>query len=424
MSLPPSRPDDPFAWHLVIALGFFGLGLVRLGIPSAPYFDEVHYVPAIRSFIELNITINEEHPPLAKQIMALGVWLLGDNPYGWRIMSLLAGTLALLAAMRAMWLTGRARAASLLTGVFVASNFLLFVHARIAMLDVFMVSFVMLALWMLAGALRQNETARLRLAIAGVALGAAMAAKWNAVPLAMLPGLAFLVLRVRAAGWQFMTSTRAAPVRGMALWEAAVWLGAVPLAVYALTFWPYSWFIEVRAPTAQLIGFHQYMLELQTQLHPPHPYQSSWWQWVLNLRPIWYLYETADGAQRGIMLIGNPLTMLAGLPALAWCAWAGVRGRRADCLAVSILYLASLALWVVAPKPVQFYFHYFLPAMFLSAALALATQQLWQRGNRLVPVALVAGALALFGWWYPVLSAAPLSGDQPYLRWAWFQSWR
>lgn len=424
MSQPPTRPDDPLAWHGVIALGFFLLALVRLGIPSVPYFDEVHYVPALRSFLDPNIAVNEEHPPLAKLIMALGTALFGDNPIGWRIMSALFGTLALFASMRAMWLTGRARAASVLTGLFVASNFLLFVHARIAMLDVFMLGFVMLALWMITGALRQNETARLRLAIAGVALGAAMACKWTAVPLAVLPGLTFLAVRAWDSGGQMLTATRALPVRGMALWEAALWLGALPLAVYAATFYPYNWFLQVAGPADDLIGFHRHMLDLQTQVPAPHPYQSRWWQWVLNARPVWYLYEQVDGAQRGIMLVGNPLVMLAGLPALAWCAWAGVRFRQAAPLGVAALYAASLAVWVIAPKPVQFYFHYLLPAMFLSAALALATDRLWQSGWRLLAAGLVAGALGLFAWWYPMLSAAPLEGPDPFLRWAWFEVWR
>ena len=71
--------------------------------------------------------------------------------------------------------------------------------------------------------------------------------------------------------------------------------------------------------TGGLIAHHAEMLALQQSVKVPHTYQSVWWQWVTNLRPIWYLYETIDGAQRGVILLGNPLTMLAALPALGWC---------------------------------------------------------------------------------------------------------
>ena len=421
---PPHRNADPIGWHCAIALCFLLLALVRLTIPSAPFFDEVHYLPAARAFLTLEKPLNLEHPPLAKQIIALGIALFGDRPFGWRVMSVLFGTLALFAAMRAMWLTGRAGPASVLTGLFVATNFLLFVHARIAMLDVFMVSFAMVAAWMIVGTWRQNETARWRLAIGGVALGAAMACKWNAVPLAMLPGFAFLAIRARAAGIGFLTSTRHPPIRGMALWEAALWLGALPLAVYALTFVPYNGFDNLSYAHFGVATLHGTMLEMQGQVLKAHPYQSVWWQWLFNLRAIWYLYEVADGAQRAVMLIGNPVTMLAGLPALVWCLWAGVRQQRRDCLGVAVLFMVSLGFWVVAPKPVQFYFHYFLPAMFLSAALALAVDCMWQSGKRVIPVAITAGALAMFAFYYPVLTAAQLGSEQAFLNWAWFSGWR
>lgn len=424
MSTPPTQSRDPFLWHLGLALVFLLLALVRIDVPSEPYFDEVHYVPALRTFLEFGYATNMEHPPLAKQIMALGTLLFGDRPFGWRIMSVLFGVLALLGAMRAMWFANGNARASLLAGLFIGTNFLLFVHARIAMLDVFMVGFVMLALWMCAGALREHETARWRLAIAGLALGAAMACKWNAIPIAILPGLTFLAVRFWTAKAPFITTNRGAPIGGMALWEAGIWLGLLPLAVYALTYLPYVWFASLPGDPQGLAELHRLMLGWQTQVPEPHQYQSVWWEWVFNQRVVWYLYEVVDFAQRGVMLIGNPLTMIAGLVALGWCVFAAVKHGRRDCLALAVLYGVSMALWVVAPKPVQFYFHYFLPTMVLSAALGLAVDELWQRGERLVPSAIVLGALALFIYWFPILTAAPLEDGQAFLRWAWIENWR
>ncbi len=424
MSAPPDHPRDPFALNAIIALAFAALAFVRIGIPSEPYFDELHYLPAARAVLDLGFATNLEHPPLGKQLIALGIWLFGDTPPGWRLPSIVFGTVALFAAMRAAWFSSQTRAASLLTGLFVGTNFLLFVHSRIAMLDIFMVSFLMVALWMFAGAVRENETGRWRLVLCGVALGCAMASKWNAIPIAILPGLAFFAARWKAERRRLILSTRGWPVAGISLWEAAIWLGALPLAVYALTFWPFLfWSVPQGNPTG-LVDLHQNMLALQTQVPESHPYQSVWWQWIGNSRAIWYLYEEVDNAHRGVMLIGNPVTMWFGLLAMAWCAWAGWRQKRKDMLALVLLYLASLALWVVAPKAVQFYFHYFLPGMFVSGALALGVERLWQRGERLVPWALSLGALAFFLYWFPILTAAPLDDPQDFLRWAWIEGWR
>ncbi len=420
----PVHSRDPFGWTCAAALAFALLALVRIGIPSQPYFDEVHYLPAVRALMDFGTAQNLEHPPLGKQIMALGLWLFGDRPFGWRAMSVIFGSLALFAMMRAAWFASDSRMASLLTGLFAGTNFLLFVHARIAMLDIFMLAFVMIALWMCAAACREPEKARLRLILAGAALGAAMAAKWNAVPLAVLPGLAFFAARLTAGRRRLLFSRRGAPVPGISLFEAFLWLGVLPLAVYASSFWPFLFYDHVSGNPSGLIALHRQMLDLQTQVLNPHPYASVWWQWVGNLRAIWYLYEDIDGAQRAVMLIGNPVTMLAGLAALAWCAWAAMVERRRDALAAFVLYLVSLAFWIVAPKPVQFYFHYLLPGCFLSYALALGVERLWRGGERLVPAALVIGAAGCFAYWFPALSAAPLEGPQSFLEWTWFESWR
>ncbi|ANU07592.1 glycosyltransferase family 39 protein [Paraurantiacibacter namhicola] len=415
---------DPVWWHAGVALIFLALASVRLTIPSALYFDEVHYIPAVREMVEMFRPVNEEHPLLAKQLLALGVILFGDNALGWRIMPLLFGTLAIYAGMRAMWFAAIGRFASFATGILLATGFPLLVHSRIAMLDVFMVAFLMVALWQCAAAMRQPETGRWRLAIAGAALGAAMASKWNAVPIAIMPGLAFLAVRLRESGAQFLTARRAAPVPGMTLLEAGVWLGALPLLVYFLSFWPLTQYTLSSLPWGEVIAYQSRMMDLQTQTLPGHTYQSVWYEWVGNWRAIWYLYEEADGAQRGILLLGNPLTMLLGLPALAWCAWAGFTQRRMDALGIFILYAVSIGFWIVAAKSTQFYYHYFVPSCFLLAALALALAELRNAGWRKTAYGTLVASGLVMAYYFPILTAAPLEGPMSFLDYAWLESWR
>jgi dolichyl-phosphate-mannose--protein O-mannosyl transferase len=157
----------------------------------------------------------------------------------------------------------------------------------------------------------------------------------------------------------------------------------------------------------------------------PHNYQSNWPQWVLNTRGIWYLYEVIDGAQRGVLLIGNPLTMLLGLPALAWCLATGAWRRNWAKIGVVIGYGAALGLWLIAPKPVQFYYHYFVPSLFLLAALALALSDLRRSGwGAWLAWGTLAGSAGLFALFYPILAAAPLESADSFLSWAWLSGWR
>lgn len=431
---PPPRRHDPAWWCVLIPLGFGVIAAWRLSLPSAPFFDEVHYVPAARELLRWAATgeggwLNPEHPPLGKYLIAFGMALLGDNAVGWRIMPLLAGMLALGAGMRAMWHASGDRFACLAFGLLLASGFHLFVQSRIAMLDIFMAAFLLVAAWQFAAAIAEPETGRRRLALTGVMLGLALASKWNAIPLAVLPGLAFLAARATAGRRRLLLSRRGAPVPGITLVEASVWLGVLPLAVYALAYAPAFWMGTYLRPSLVsehgFLGAQVEMLRLQSSVVEPHTYMSRWPQWVANTRGIWYFYEFADGAQRGVLLIGNPLTMLAGLPALAWCAWAGVVRRDRARLAFALAYAASLALWVIAPKPVQFYYHYLMPGTFLLGALALALADL-RRVERLgwLAWAVLAGSLGLFAVFLPILSAAPLAGEMSFADWMWLEGWR
>lgn len=421
-------PRDPLGWCLALTMAFWALMLVRLTIPTTPNFDEVHYLPAAREYWRLGKFVNREHPLFGKELIALGMQLFGDRSLGWRIFPSLAGALTLFAAMRALWFAGQSRFATIAYGLLLASGFYIYVNARVAMLDIFMVAFTAVAYWQLAAAVREPENGRLRLALAGIALGLALASKWNAAPLALLPGLAFLAMRLRAGRHRFLISRRGAPVPGVSLVEAAVWLGVLPLAVYTASYIP-AWFFAdgaIGGPggPANFLALHTEAIRLQESVVKTHPYMSRWPQWVLNSRSIWYLYEPVNGAQRGIVLIGNPLTMLLGLPALLWAASEAVLRRNAAAAAVTVLYAVTLGFWIASAKPVQFLYHYFLPSMALLAALALALDALWQAGRRWLALIPLVGSIALFAHFYPILSAAPLSGPAAFADWMWLDRWR
>lgn len=405
-----------------MTLAFWALVLWNVAIPSGPYFDEIHYLPAARDLLELSTFSNREHPLFGKEMIALGMAILGDNPWGWRFFPSAAGALALFAVMRTVWFGTLDRFATIAAGILVASGFHLFVHSRIAMLDIFMIAGLAVATWQFAAAMREPETGRRRLIATGIALGLAMASKWNALVIAAMPGLAFLVLRWFAGRRRLLMSRRGMPVPGITLAEAFVWLGVLPLAVYAATFLP-GYFYSINPMSEGIVAHHRLMLDLQTQVLQSHPYQSTWPEWVMNWRAIWYLYEPVDGAQRGVILIGNPLTMLLGLPALLWCMWQGIAARKPMHAAVALLYAVSLGFWIVAAKPVQFYYHYFLPSTVMLVGLALSLSDLREAGWRRVATGVLVASLLLFAYFYEVLAAEPLARVNSFLTWTWLNSW-
>jgi len=420
------KQRDPWQWCAAICAVFLGLVLLRLHIPTLIYFDEVHYVKAARVLLSLERPQNAEHPMVGKEIIAAGIWLFGDYSWGWRIMSTLFGTLGLFAFSRILWLASGRRFATIAGTLLLATDFMWYVQSRIAMLDMFMASFTMLALWQLAGAVRHPNQARWRLMLTGVFMGLAMGAKWSAIAPAVVPGMAFFVIRLKNEGRQFLTSRRGAPIPGISLIEAALWLGSLPLLTYFATFLPTFYYAHNPVNPLHLIDYQQAMIRLQDSVVKKHNYMSVWWQWVLDYRSIWYLYQKVDGAQRGVVLIGNPVAMWAGLPALVWCLWVGIRKARHDALAAAVFYLASIGMWISNGKPIQFYYHYLLPGTFLMAALALALDRIWQcKGRkRWIAVGTLWLAVMVFAYFFPIISAAKLESRKSFVAWMWLPSWR
>ncbi len=423
------RNRDPIVWLGGLALAFFALALWRLGTPSKPMFDEIHYLPAARRLIELSSRLNPEHPLVGKEFIALGMRLFGDVPFGWRFPSVVLGTIGLFAATRAMWWATLSRSTTLLFGVLLATDFIWFILSRIAMLDMAMAAMLALAFWQWALAWRKGR--RVHLIACGVFLGLSLGAKWNGIPLLVLPGLLFAWDRWRALAGrrkQWLTARDVGPVRGVSLLEAALWLGLLPIVVYLATFAP-AYFYKVQPLTlAGTLHWQTYMLQLQDSVVKPHNYMSRWWQWVFNLRPIWFLYEKVDGAQRGVLMLGNPFTMLAGLPALLFCAWDGVRRTKVKGSrlrgGLALMYAVALAFWALNGKPVQFYYHYELASVFLLAALALVVADWWDAGVRWPALLTAAISVMLFIGFYPILAASPLPRPNAFADYTWLKSWR
>ena len=422
---PSTTPEsrDPWGWMILITAVFGLVAFFGIADVAIPIFDEVHYLPAARSWMEGEILQNPEHPVLGKQLIALSMTWLGDNPLGWRAGSIAATCLTLWATMRMTWLASRSRFAALAAGLFAGSNFLLLVQARIAMLDGYMLAFLMLGCWSLVAA-GQGRRVRARVILAGLLFGLALAVKWNPAPVIAFAGLCIFIGNLRAR----LTGARR-PLGTMSIAEAFAWLGVLPVAVYLATFFPIGWLDNPPSRFTGIIDWQLYMLELQESVVKTHTYMSVWWQWVLDWRPIWYFYEEYEGAWRGMLFLGNPLQMWAGLVALGACGWLGLAKGRMDCLMVLGAWAAALAMWVAAPKPVQFYYHYLICAQFIAVALALALDTVIWRGMfaRLArgwAAAFVAANLVLFAYFVPILTTQPLPKKTSFADYAWLTNWR
>ncbi|GBC71817.1 putative dolichyl-phosphate-mannose--protein mannosyltransferase [Candidatus Calditenuaceae archaeon HR02] len=134
------------------------LRVYRLDIPDKLIGDEVYYVPAARSILglgEVGVPTDPRvgHPPLGKMLIALGILIFGDQPFGWRIMSAVAGTAAIplfYLTIRRL-LSGRKEMefASTIASFLFAFETLTFYFSRVARIDIFMLVFLLAGIYFL-----------------------------------------------------------------------------------------------------------------------------------------------------------------------------------------------------------------------------------------------------------------------------------
>lgn len=388
--------------------------LIGIHYPATHNFDEFHYIPSAQQWLNLAPNQNWEHPPLAKMLIAPGLIAFGDTPLGWRLMSSLFGALTLVAFYYLAFFLFKdlksARRAAWIATLLALFNHFVFVQARIAMLDTFMMAFLIASLAYLVKALDPRIYAPTWIQTAGMLMGLAIACKWFAI----IPWAAALfLLLIRAIQLKS---------RGRLLDIFFFWFIS-PLFYYYVTFVPY---LLIKSPTphtwSEILTTMQWkMWEGQQRVVTPHPYASHVWDWITLKRPMWYAFNK-EGDQkewvRGVALIGNPLIMWGGLWAILACVTDWIKNKSWTSFFMITLYGAFTACWIIIPREIAFYYYYYPAAMILTLACAYWVAKL----QATTQLALVLATGVVFAWFYPILAATKI-GSSSFTRWMFFDSW-
>ncbi len=481
--------------------------LVNLGQPHELVFDETFYVKDAWTLVNLgyeaqwpaetdprfnagetDIFLTDPsfvvHPPLGKWLIGAGMAAFGpDNAFGWRIATALVGILAVVVIMLiARRLTGSTLLATI-AGFLLAIEGSAIVMSRVALLDNFVMIFVLLgfgailldrrfsaerlALWLASR--RDAERGidwgpalwwRPWLIAAGIAFGAASAVKWNG--LYFLAAFAVYTVVVdavarRRAGipfWFTGTLLKQAPV---------TFLLTVPIAVAVyLASWT-GWFLSdngynrtwandgSNAWTGALAWVPhtlQSFWQFETSVYDyhvgenrPHGYQANPLTWLLMVRPTSMYYQGAAMGENGcsydacgtsITGIANPIIWWAATAAVGYLVYRLVRLREWRVGLVLAGLAAGYLPWLLYLNRTvfQFYTIVFEPYLILGLTLVIGVILGTARdararrvsGIRTVVIYLaVATAASIFFW--PLWSGMQLEFGYLAAHW-WLPTWR
>jgi dolichyl-phosphate-mannose--protein O-mannosyl transferase len=400
--------------------------LAGLTTPEKFVFDEVHYVPAAQQMLQPageEPMLNPMHPPLAKQIIALSIYLFGDSAFGWRYPATVFGALSVVA----IYLCGLAlfarQSAAIAASLIAFFNQMLFVQARIAMLDIFALAFALFGIAAFLHGYRREKPHAL-FAAAGICFGLSASCKWSGLfPLATAVLIIMVVKLMQRWRTQFADGNDADWYRpglwpGFRLHHFAICFVALPVVAYLPSFVVLFGF----SPSALLEAQRRIFADNTTTAIAGHTYMSSWPSWPFLIRPVWYLFDKAgDDFIAAIVLLGNPLVLWPALPALGVALRDFIVARRADAFLVLAFYFGPYLAWAPLPRTLGF-LYYYLPAA-TTAALALVYALTREGMPRWLLWAYVAVAAAGFAVMLPISAAFIGTSMATFNRLMLFQSW-
>lgn len=310
-----------FILCFLIVLFAFSARIFRVSTPKDYYFDEVYHAFTAGTFLHNDpkgyeywqsppegVAYEWTHPPLAKLLMAGGMVIFGENSFGWRISSVLAGTGVVAMVGVITHTLFKRKKITLLALVFAASDGLLLSMSRIAMNDMHFLFFGLISVYFYihfrTTVFRQDQGKKaLQFAsLSFLFLGLALACKWTALYLGFALGLDTLIAIITFGKFPIKTLIFTAIA-------ATILIPVIYLGSYSQFFLQKHTLTQWKETTQQMWWYH-------TGLKATHPYQSRPIQWITDTRPVWMSVDYSQnekGLVSNIYNAGNPLLFWTGL---------------------------------------------------------------------------------------------------------------
>jgi dolichyl-phosphate-mannose--protein O-mannosyl transferase len=201
----------------------------------------------------------------------------------------------------------------------------------------------------------------------------------------------------------------------------------IPLAIYVLSYIPYMPSNPDKSLIEVVLDNQEYMYNYHANLNATHSYQSSWYSWIIDGRPIYYYSSASAGLPAGIrasvVSMGNPAIWWTGLACIIPALYFAWKRKEKMMLVVFIGYACQLFPWILVTR-CTFIYHYFTAVPFLILMIVYVIKCLYEDKiiNRWVIGVYLAIALLLYILFYPVMVGIPVK--EAYIDGLrWFSTW-
>jgi dolichyl-phosphate-mannose--protein O-mannosyl transferase len=419
MSALMARPIFNYRNQIALALILLFAAITRfanLGRPNELVFDEVYYVDGARDFLAYGVESQSGeaefvvHPPLGKWLIAIGIQIFGDNPFGWRFSAALFGLASVALIYFISQSLFKSNFLSLAATALISLDGLHLVMSRTALLDIFLSFFILLTFYLV---IKEKYWQ------AGLAIGLALATKWSALYLLIALILFLLIYRRTYV-------------------KTSIQFIVLPVLTYLIT-WS-GWFISdigwkrdsASNSLLSLFNYHREILNFHTNLKTNHPYEASPWNWLILGRPTSFFYATPkqcgqESCSQEVLALGTPTLWWLGLFSIFITLGYFIYRRELNAGLILLFLFANYLPWIAFPERTTFYFYsiafepYLILALIYVMSKALENQEL--RRVRKKYALLTIGLIGLtFAYFLPLYVGSVLPYQDWYAR-MWFPSW-
>ena len=384
-------------------------------------FDEIYHGRTAYEFLHGLPIYENTHPPLGKTLISVGIAVFGMNPFGWRFMCVVFGSLMMpFIYLFGLRLTGKTRYACLAV-VLLGTDFMHFTLSRIATIDI-IVAFFILGMFYFMYAFVSSEKKRYLL-LAGLFTGLGCATKWTGIYALFGLFIVFLLWmtgKIREIGVKKET-------RRYWTWLCLQCIGCfilLPFAIYTLSYIPFVRVYPDQNLLQHVLSNGELMLSYHKATIFEHPYASPWYSWLFDWKPLLDSREYLAGDKVSVIAtFGNPVLYFAGLLAYGREIWRTFRHREKSAAVLVLYYTVMLLPWVFIRRTV-FIYQYYVCSVVLVLLLCHSISKKKGRHEKIAYWGLLAGSVLLFLLFYPVISG--LVVPAAYIRQVipWLPNWR
>jgi dolichyl-phosphate-mannose--protein O-mannosyl transferase len=401
-------------------LRFFHLGTIEKYI-----FDETYYV---KDSIHLWKYGHEKgfvvHPPFGKWLIGIGIHLFND-PFGWRFMSALFGTLTIFLIILLIKRLFNNNVIALISGLFLAFDTVNISMSRVAMLDIFVCFFALLSVYLFT--FKKNI---IYILLTGIAIGLCISCKTIGVFL-LLSFLILLLIKKK--------------------WKSSIILCISSVITYFLSWW--GWFFTHKgydrysyinnifnsrnfiSKTLTALGsfFHYQkdMIVTAADITEKHSYGSAPYQWFFNIRPTQMYYAETNCSVGGKMIacvqdvvaLNNPALYLLSIIAIIFLVILFIKHKNYKLLLILMPIIVFYIPWFAFFKRTMFEFYLTPLTPFIAATIPIAISYLKKKSIRIIFFCFVTILIICLSiYFYPVVSGLTISQNY-WQKLMWFNNW-